>query len=621
MDLSKYAALFLAESREHLNACNGSLLEWERTPSSVEPVDRLFRAIHTIKGMAATMGYSGVARLAHAGETLLDALRKGRVATSPAVFQLLYRTVDTLGALVESAAAGTEQEPDVALITELDHAAVTSLEAGTLPPPAQVVIEEPKLRRATDAPRSRPISVVIRRGAVMRGARAALVLRRAETLGVVSGVQPPIAQLERDEFDGKLFLRLQTRLADQEITDALRMVGDVDTIEFGEVMGESGRGPSRQIRVDLGRLDALMKHVGELVVAKNRLGALSAESGDPTLLELSGRISRLVSAMQGEVLASRMTPVGEVFERFPRLVRDLSRELGKRIRFDMEGQEIELDRSVLDEIGDPLLHLIRNAADHGIESPEERAAAGKPAEGRILLSATRERNSVALRVTDDGRGIDRKLILAKARREGAAVEEVDTLTDDLLVRVLARPGFSTAQTVSGVSGRGVGVDVAMTRVRALGGTLEVRTDLGRGSTFLIRVPLTLAIVRALLTEAAGERYAVPLAYVAETVEFDRRAITAVRDREALVVRDHVIPTVHLRDLVSGQSGSHSARQPTVILEIGERRTALVVDALLGQQDIVVEPFDAPRGLPPFVGGATILADGKPALILDAAALL
>ena len=256
----------------------------------------------------------------------------------------------------------------------------------------------------------------------MRGARAALVLRRAERLGAVSGVQPPIAQLERDEFDGKLFFRLQTRLADQEITESLRLTGDVDTIEFGEVVGESGRGPSRQIRVDLGRLDALMKHVGELVVAKNRLGALSTESGDATLQELSGRISRLVSAMQGEVLASRMTPVGEVFERFPRLVRDLSRELGKQIRFDMEGQEIELDRSVLDEIGDPLLHLIRNAADHGIEAPEQRVAAGKSTEGRILLSATRERNSVALRVTDDGRGIDRKLILAKARSEGIAEE-------------------------------------------------------------------------------------------------------------------------------------------------------------------------------------------------------
>jgi two-component system chemotaxis sensor kinase CheA len=337
-------------------------------------------------------------------------------------------------------------------------------------------------------------------------------------------------------------------------------------------------------------------------------------------MEVSERVNQLVSSMQGEVLASRMTPVGEVFERFPRLVRDLSRDLGKQIRFDTEGDEIELDRSILDEIGEPLVHLIRNAADHGLESAAERTAAGKPAEGRILVSAARERNTVAIRVTDDGRGIDRDKVLAKARREGLA-PETDTLTDDLLVRVLARPGFSTAQQVSGVSGRGVGVDVAMSRVRALGGTLELRSELGRGTTFLIRVPLTLAIVRALLTEAGGERYAVPLAYVAETVDFDRSMVTALRDREALVIRDRVIPTVHLRDLIAARAGSSSNRRPTVILEVGERRAALVVDALVGQQDIVVEPFDAPRGLPSFVGGATILADGAPALILDAAALL
>jgi len=316
-----------------------------------------------------------------------------------------------------------------------------------------------------------------------------------------------------------------------------------------------------------------------------------------------------------------MTPVGEVFERFPRLVRDLARDLGKRIRFEAEGGEIELDRSVLDEIGEPLLHLIRNAADHGIERPDARAAAGKPEEGRIVLSAARERNSVALRVTDDGRGIDRAAILAKARREGLADASTDALSDDLLLRVLARPGFSTAVAVSGVSGRGVGVDVAMTRVRALGGTLDVRSELGRGTTFTVRVPLTLAIVRALLARAGDERYAVPLAYVAETVEFDPRAVTSLRDREALLVRDRVVPTVHLRQLVRGGAGSPPPRAPTVILELGDRRTALVVDALAGQQDIVVEPFDAPRGMPPFVGGATILADGAPALILDAAALL
>jgi two-component system, chemotaxis family, sensor kinase CheA len=625
MDLSKYAALFLAESREHLNACNGSLLEWERAPGSIEPVARLFRAIHTIKGMAATMGYAAVAQLAHSAENLLDALRHERVAATPGVFQLLFRAVDGLGEAVQGVAAGSETAADAGLIGELDAAA-----AGTVGPqePAPSLSKSPpppQSRRASDAPRSRPVQVTIRPAAVMRGARAALVLRRAEGLGVVSGLRPAAAQLERDEFDGRFFFRLQTTVPDAEIVTALGVVGEVVAVQLEEAAADADTGGgSRQIRVDLRRLDALMKHVGELVVAKNRLTALSGEAGDPTLVELSERIARLVSAMQTEVLAARMTPVGEVFDRFPRLARDLSRDLGKRIRFDMEGEEIELDRSILDEIGEPLLHLIRNAADHGIESPEQRISVGKSAEGRILLSATRERNTVALRVVDDGRGIDRQRILAKARQEGLATGDTDTLTDDLLVRVLARPGFSTAQSVSGVSGRGVGVDVAMTRVRALGGTLEVRSELGLGSTFLIRVPLTLAIVRALLAEAGGERYAVPLAYVAETVEFDRRAVTAVRDREALVVRDQVIPTVHLRDLVSapGQpSPAHSARQPTVILEVGERRTALVVDALLGQQDIVVEPFDAPRGMPPFVGGATILADGKPALILDAAALL
>ena len=609
MDLSKYAALFLAESREHLRACDSSLLEWEGEPTATEPVDRLFRAIHTIKGMAATMGYGPVAQLAHAMENLLDGLRQGRLSASAPIFQLLFRAVDALGRAVEGG-AGTEEAADAGLLAELNGAAGSALE------------EAPMARRVSDAPRSRPVQVGIRSGAVMRGARAALVLRRAESIGAVSGVRPPLSELEREDFDGRLSFRLQTKISDPEIDAALRSIGDVDTVRFeNPSAAETGeRGSGRQIRIDLDRLDLLMKQVGELVVAKNRLTVLSGEAADPTLSELSERISRLVSGMQTEVIAARMTPVGEVFERFPRLVRDLSRDLGKQIRFDLEGEEIELDRSILDEIGEPLLHLIRNAADHGIESPEHRVAAGKPAAGRILLSATRERNTVAIRVVDDGRGIDREKILAKARSEGAA-PETDALTDDLLVRVLARPGFSTAETVSGVSGRGVGVDVAMTRVRALGGTLEVRTELGQGTTFCIRVPLTLAIVRALLTEVGGERYAVPLAYVAETVEFDRRAVTAVRDREALVVRDQVIPTIHLRDLVNARAQPQSARRPTVILEVGERRGALVVDALVGQQDIVVEPFDAPRGLPPYVGGATILADGAPALILDAAALL
>ncbi len=614
MDLSKYAGLFLAESREHLSGCNQLLLTWEREPANRDAVGGLFRSIHTIKGMGATMGFTGVAELAHRLESLLDAIRQERVTVESGTFQLLFRAVDALGEAVEEAAAGRERAPDPALVAALDRATgqAGATPAGPAPPPR---------RRATDTPRARSVQVIIRADAVMRGARAVLAVRRAESLGRVGAVRPPLVQLEREEFDGRLAFRIESAATEDELAAAIRTAGEIEAVRFEEPAPVDGTaGGRRQIRVDLNRLDRLMKQVGELVVARSRLGVLAGQADDPALAELSDRMSRLVSGIQTEVIAARMTPVGDVFERFPRLVRDLSRDLGKRIRFDVEGEEIELDRSILDEIGDPLLHLIRNAADHGIESPEVRERAGKPPEGRILLAAARERNSVVLRVSDDGRGIDRAAVLARARRDDPARGEAEALSDDALLRVIARPGFSTAQAVSGVSGRGVGVDVAMTRVRQLGGTLEIRSDLGKGTTFLIRVPLTLAIVRALLADAGGERYALPLAYVAETVEFDPRAVTALRSREALVVREQVIPTVHLRDLVASRERPAPSRRPTVILEVGERRTALVVDALVGQQDIVVAPFDAPRGMPPYVGGATILADGAPALVLDAAAL-
>jgi two-component system chemotaxis sensor kinase CheA len=609
----KYAALFLAESREHLRACNQLLLDWERDPAAAEPVNALFRAIHNIKGMAATMGYAAVADIAHRAENILEVLRAGRPAT-PDLIQLLFRSVDALEKAVEGASTGTG-EPGAELLVALDNAS-RALGAPPAPQPMPAAA-------GRKGPIGHLVGVTIRSGASMRGARALLALQRAEALGRITALRPPVAAFEREGFDGRFSFHLRTDMPVARIEAAIRSAGEVAAVAFdGNVVVETEgpAAPARQIRVDLQRLDAMMKQVGELVVARNRLVELVRGDGSE-LAELAGLVSRLVSDLQTEVVAVRMTPVGEVFDRFPRLVRDLARDLGKQIRFEAEGGDIELDRSILDELGDPLLHLIRNAADHGLERAEEREAAGKPAEGCIRLSATRERRSVAIRVSDDGRGIDRGAILAKAKREGIAEPSVEVLTDDLLLRVLARPGFSTAAQVSGVSGRGVGVEVALSRARALGGSLDVHTEPGQGTAFTLRVPLTLAIVRALLAQAGDERYAVPLAYVAETVEFDGRAVTALRSREALVVRNRVIPTVHLRDLVAVGTSPAPARRPTIILEVGERRTALVVDALLGQQDIVIEPFDAPRGMPPYLGGATILADGAPALILDAAALV
>jgi two-component system, chemotaxis family, sensor kinase CheA len=316
-----------------------------------------------------------------------------------------------------------------------------------------------------------------------------------------------------------------------------------------------------------------------------------------------------------------MTPVWQVFDRYPRLVRDLARQLDKQVGLRVEGKEIELDRAILDELGDPLVHLLRNAVDHGIEMPAERRRRGKAPEGEIVLSAVRERASVTISIADDGRGIDRDRILQKAKRDGFVDAHLESLSDDQLLRVLARPGFSTAEAVTNVSGRGVGIDVAMTKIRALGGTIEVQTEIGRGSTFILRLPVTLAIVRALIADVAGERYALPLTYVAETVEFGAVPITTVEGREAMVLRDRVVPLVHLRALLGTATGPLSARRPVVVLQMGERRTGLVVDGMVGQQEIVVKEFDAPAGTLPVFSGATIMGDGVPALILDAGGLV
>jgi two-component system chemotaxis sensor kinase CheA len=618
MSAPKYAALFLAESREHLAGCDRLLLAWERDPAATEPVHGLFRAVHNIKGMAATMGYTPVADLAHRLENLLEALRAGQVRTTGERIQLLFRAIDALRAAVEAIAAGAPASVADELLSALDVAAVPGGETG------EAVETKSEPLRPTAPPPLRRISVVVRPGASMRGARALVALKRAEAFGRISATEPSLAALEREDFDGRLAFSLEAVATDAALVEALSAAADVQSVTIGPASEVPVAAPvaarGRHIRVDLGRLDTMMKQVGELTVARNRLAELT-RGADQAVGEVAARISRLVSDLQAEVLASRMTPVGETFERFPRLVRDLARDLGKRIRLELEGEEIELDRAVLDELVEPLIHLVRNAADHGIEFPADREKAGKPAEGRLLLAASRERRTVAIRVSDDGRGVDRAAVLDRARREGIADPSVEALSDELLLRVLARPGFSTARQVTGVSGRGVGVEVALARVRALGGTLEVHSEAGRGTTWTLRVPLTLAIVRALLAEAGGERYAVPMSFVSETVEFDPAAVTAIRQREALMVRERVIPTVHLRDLVAARNTGQVPRRPTIILEVGERRTALVVDALLGQQDIVIEPFDAPRGLPAYLGGATILADGAPALILDAAALV
>jgi two-component system chemotaxis sensor kinase CheA len=616
MDVRQYADLFLSESRDHLSAYNQLLLEWEKAPAAREPVGGIFRAVHTVKGMAATMGYAGVAELAHRIENLLDVLRKGEREVTPPLLDLLFRSGDALEKGIARAVDGKRAEAPAALLAELDKAVGAT--GGAAPRPSAPVAT------AVVGGTGRLIRVTLRQESSLKGARAVLVVKKAETLGAVSGLTPPPAAFEADTFDGHLAFRLETDADVTRIEQTLRAAGDVETVEVQQEEAaeaphvEAARG--RHIRVDLRRLDALMDQIGELAIARGRLATVAGRQGDAELDEVALQMGRLTGALQAEIVAARMTPVWQVFDRFPRMVRDLARQMDKQVDFRVEGKDIELDRAILDEIAEPLVHLLRNALDHGLEPAAERLAQGKPAAGRLVLAAVRERSSVAIKVSDDGRGVNRARVLAKAQELGLVDQGTESLTDEELYRLLMRSGFSTAKAITDVSGRGVGIDVVATAARALGGSLEIRSEEGKGTTFTLRLPVTLAIMRALLALVGGETYAMPLTHVAETVDPPVGEIQKVQGKETILLRGRLLPLVRLTDMLGTRTGPLPPRVPVIVLEVGERRSGVVVDALVGQQEIVVKSFDAPKGTLPVFSGATILGDGRPALILDAGGL-
>jgi two-component system chemotaxis sensor kinase CheA len=655
MELSQYAELFLSESREHVSAINHLLLTLESDPRSGEAVEGLFRAVHTIKGMSATMGYRAVADLAHEMEDVLDRVRLGRLTSSPELVDVLFAGCDALEQSIEVAVEEGDDEGMVAPVV----ARLRALAGGTEAPSGSA--HAPAAAPAASAPASAPVDedvsapagamrvrVTVDPASALPGVRAFMALRAARELGEVSGLEPSEAAMQEDGFSGTLRFIIRSDASVAELDAALRAAGEIREVEIheglmdapavaapaaapasadgtaavpAEASAAGAAGRARNIRVDLRRLDALVNGVGELVIVRDRMRRL-ADVAQPELAESIDQAARLIGELQDEIMRARMAPVWQVFDRFPRLVRDAARTLGKKVDFVIEGKEIELDRSMLDEIGDPLVHLLRNSLDHGIESPAERRAAGKPETGTLRLSAARERSRIVIRVEDDGRGIHREKVLAKAMSAGLlTIDEARALGNDDVARLITRPGFSTAETVTDVSGRGVGLDVVATRVRALGGMLEIASEPGQGTSMTLQLPQTLAIVRALLVRQSGETYALPLTHVGETVQLLPEEIGAVKGRPVAYLRDEVIPLHSLRTLLRANGTREGEKRAAVILEVGEQRVGLEVDALLGQQEIVVKAFDATADTLHLFSGATILADGRPALILDAGSLL
>ena len=672
MDAAEYAQLFLTESREHITAVNQALLELERgasRPEAAGAVDSIFRSVHTIKGMAGAMGFTGVAELSHALETVLDRVRRKELPIGGVLMETLFHAADVLEQRVEAAVRDGDSAAPETLMASLRAFGESQPESDTstwaiptgdtatwaIPTGDTASWQVPERDTASWAvpdrdtsswpipgtERGRLVRVRLAPETPLRGVRAFLVIQAAGRIGEVTNIEPPVEQLQADRFTDAFSFRLASDADTASIERAVRAAGDVAqvTIESGSTPapagasrtaagggsgGRSSQDRTRHVRIDVRRLDTLMNLIGELVTVRGRLTRIMAELGDETLEEPVVQASRLITELRNEITASRLVPVSNVFDRFPRVVRDAARAAGKSVELVLEGKDIELDRSMLDEIAGSLVHLLRNAVDHGVEPPDARRAAGKSETGRILLQAARDRSAIVIKVSDDGGGIDRERVLQRAKRDGLVDAQKTDLTEDELLRLLARPGFSTADRVTELSGRGVGVDAVYTRVRALGGAMDIRSAPGNGTTVMIRLPVTLAIVRALLARVADETYAIPLAHVSETIELEPERVRTVKGREVLLLRDDVLPLLRLRALVGlpdyQRRGAIDLEQ-AVVIDLGDRRAGLVIDELTAQDEIVVKPYDAARDGLPFFGGATLLGDGRPSLIVDVSSLL
>lgn len=665
MDMSQYLDLFIDESKEHLQAINERLLELEKTPEDMSVVNDIFRSAHTLKGMSATMGFEDLANLTHQMENVLDGIRNRRLSVTPELLDVIFEAVDHLEAMISSIAAGGDGTRDVRRTVEQ----LKRIEQGEMPN-KQAAREEPPLEHAygefeyhvLEQAKEQGFSVYeirvrLRDDCLLKAARVYMVFEKLNEVGEIVKATPPVEMLEEEQFDREFLVTVVSKAPADELQKRLMGISEIDDVKVSmlssnEPSAESEKAaapqqpaameqaaavqaeaeaPEKQtakqatktIRVNIERLDRLMNLFEELVVDRGRLEQISRELNHAELTETVERMSRISRDLQTIILNMRMVPVETVFNRFPRMVRQLARELGKKVRLDIIGADTELDRTVIDEIGDPLVHLIRNALDHGIEAPDVRVARGKPEEGTVQLRAYHSGNHVFIEIEDDGAGISREKVLQKAKSRGiVSPQAAEHLNDQQIYELIFAPGFSTAEQVSDISGRGVGLDVVKSTIESLGGTVSVDSQPGKGSLFSIQLPLTLSIISVLLVQIAEETYAIPLSSIIETALVKKEEIFSAHNQPVIDFRGKIVPLVRLKDVfaVPGAADDGDA-VAVVIVRKGEKLAALAVDSFIGQQEVVLKSLGNYLSSVFAISGATILGDGRVALIIDCNALM
>ncbi|HRJ26349.1 MAG TPA: chemotaxis protein CheA [Fimbriimonadaceae bacterium] len=665
LDLSQYLDLFLQEAEEQLEILEQETLKLEREPTP-ERLQTIFRAAHTLKGSSRAMGFASFAGLTHEMENILDQLRSNQRPVSSEVTDLLLECVDGLGKIQASIAEGQGEVGDYSdLLSRLQFFLQAPVEAVGTPAPSSTETTfalSPELEDALQAAQAQQAvwvaNVRLSPECVMKFVRAFMVLNAISTSGEVLATIPEQAQLEDEQFEQEFQVYFQTSASVEELQAQFSSFSEIESITLRPYLAatpappedeqaappqeaKSGPAPSanapgrrqdsgQTVRVDVARLDTLMNLVGELVIDRTRVAQigheLHAKFSDPALDALEetvSHITRITSDLQDQIMKARMLPIETVFNRFPRVVRDLAQKLGKSVELELLGGETELDRSVIEVIGDPLLHILRNSVDHGLELPSEREAAGKPAQGKVRVSARHEENHIVIEIMDDGRGIHAERVKAKALAQGlVSPEAAERLTEKEILQFIFASGLSTASELSEISGRGVGMDIVRSNIQRLGGLIDLETSLGQWTKFTLRLPLTLAIIRGLLVDVSGVVYVLPLSSVVETFMVSTSKIQTVNRREVIVVRGLTTPILRLGSVFgSAVASAESSSLYVVIVGLAEKRIGLVVDRLIGEQEVVIKSLSTFCGDVAGVSGATILGDGHVALIADVSGLI
>ena len=699
MDVSQYLEIFIDESEEHLQTLSDCIMVLEKEPDNKDTINEVFRAAHSLKGMAGTMGFKRMQHLTHDMENVFQEVRSDRVKVTSGMIDLLFKCLDALEGYLDNIKSTSDEgtEDNEVIIKELNdfiakadgEAEAENKEVSEVKEAAPAATQEEKegqekielteeekkaiCEAESNGQHIYAMTVHIQKDCLLKAARAFLVFKAVEDFGQILVYRPSSQDIEDEKFELNFSFFLASEEETDKIVAAAKAVSEIEKVDAEEIhleeylkeaaaqeeqqakeaATEQKEAPAevpkaaekkapaaaakkqtnakpvtgRTVRVDIEKLDALMNQVSELIIAKNSLVSISSnESGEyqnQSFHEQIEYLERITTNLHESVMKVRMVPIESVVNKFPRMIRDLSRKLGKKMELYMTGEDTELDRTVVDQIGDPLQHLLRNSADHGLEDNATRVERGKPEVGSIFLKAFQEGNNVIIEVGDDGNGIDVAAVRDKAVERGViTAEQAENMSQKEIINLLFLPSFSMAKKITDISGRGVGLDVVKSNIEALGGDVEVRTNLGEGTTFIVRLPLTLAIIQALMVEIRDEKYAIALGSIANIESIPVNEIKYVQAQEVIHLRGAVIPLIRLDQVLDMEEKQEEPENLTVVIvKKGDSLAGLVVDNLIGQQEIVIKSLGKYITNNKIISGATILGDGEVALILDVNTLM